>query len=861
MAQNLFGLVHRLQNSSGAIEPNATIEVYDAGTDTPRTVYSNRALTVAAGYVVTADSAGVVPERWIANNVLVKLVYKSATGTIYFTRDYANDLGTAVGYLPDWAASPQGTGWRKRVGWSTGSFEMDILDMSGPDYGEDINQALSDLGYGEELTLRSSTNAAITFDQTIYHPQGVKFRGVSSSYLEMRREGDIGCSCIVGGVAGSTGTGGEMSGIYWNHYRVLDDYDAAALQNPVTNRNLDAHVRIMTGVGFQMTDVKMSWLPIQLDIWGGARHRFRRFTAQDNIFAKWNAAMQEGVAAVRMRAGPAGDIATDHVFENCSLYGKGGSDANRDRDFSAFGLAAGNHATQHLCGALAGLLLTNVEGGGFMNGYLGAFHAALMTRPTQWYNPATGSAIGPSIVNSFTFAPDMIDGCAVAHFRAVGSGTATRIKYAPGNATGGNVTPYGLLADIAPSGAMSVYGLETGGQHCDYVAAAMQLEGAQDVFGFVGAENWNNLDNTQAEGATKKNWRSAINVRGTDYVIDGMSTSPALAIGSTTTRVANGAFDFRIQGSTYSKGAVVAGTALNAETTPAGKYGCQALDIDAAGTIYVISAPFNAYAIPGEETAGYRSAAQAVADLPDPEFGLRKRMGYITYTKSDGPFVAGTTALNASGVTTVYTNAPTGVVGGCSVIDLRIKTDPGAYSVYDVETSGVDLANDAMKFKGTGSGAYGRLKMNGDITHPTYEKFAMRAHKNGGDQTLIASDTPTPLSFPTSAVSQGGGWDTSDQSTTPPQGTYKIGAQARVTTNIGTGTAFLMIYKDGSELVRGPEVAVSGAAVTLTVECVDFTDGTDKYEIYISTPSSSPGVNTVTVSGDIKKTFVWGHEV
>jgi len=96
MANNILGLVHRLMDDSGAIEPSATVEVYSAGTTTPLTIYSDRALTTTAGYVMTADAAGVIPERWIPSGTLIKLVYKDADGATKYTRDYANDNSSAA---------------------------------------------------------------------------------------------------------------------------------------------------------------------------------------------------------------------------------------------------------------------------------------------------------------------------------------------------------------------------------------------------------------------------------------------------------------------------------------------------------------------------------------------------------------------------------------------------------------------------------------------------------------------------------------------------------------------------------------------------------------------------------------------
>ncbi len=100
MAKNLFGLVHTLLDDSGALEPGGTIEVYQAGTTNAQTVYSDRGLTTSAGYQITADAAGRLPERWIADSVIVKLVYKDSAGATLATRDYANELVDGFDGLP-----------------------------------------------------------------------------------------------------------------------------------------------------------------------------------------------------------------------------------------------------------------------------------------------------------------------------------------------------------------------------------------------------------------------------------------------------------------------------------------------------------------------------------------------------------------------------------------------------------------------------------------------------------------------------------------------------------------------------------------------------------------------------------------
>lgn len=131
-------------------------------------------------------------------------------------------------------------------------------------------------------------------------------------------------------------------------------------------------------------------------------------------------------------------------------------------------------------------------------------------------------------------------------------------------------------------------------------------------------------------------------------VTDGVTIDPNLVIGSTPANVATGAFDYSINGTTYSKGAVAAGTVPGNDVVPIGKYGAVALDIDTAGTITAVEATANA--------TGYDTAADAVLALPDVA-DSKVRIGYVTATKSDGSFTFGTTALNAANTTVAYTDS------------------------------------------------------------------------------------------------------------------------------------------------------------------------------------------------------------
>lgn len=129
---------------------------------------------------------------------------------------------------------------------------------------------------------------------------------------------------------------------------------------------------------------------------------------------------------------------------------------------------------------------------------------------------------------------------------------------------------------------------------------------------------------------------------------DGLVSTPGLVIGSTTTNVAYGDFDYSIAGVIYSKTGDAVGIAPGTDVIPLGLFGAVAFDIDAAGTITAVPAPANA--------TGYVSVSDAFFALPDQAID-KVRMGGVFVTKSDGAFTFGTTAFSASNVTTTYSDA------------------------------------------------------------------------------------------------------------------------------------------------------------------------------------------------------------
>lgn len=129
-------------------------------------------------------------------------------------------------------------------------------------------------------------------------------------------------------------------------------------------------------------------------------------------------------------------------------------------------------------------------------------------------------------------------------------------------------------------------------------------------------------------------------------------TAPSLAIGSNdTTRLANSAFKYDIQGWTYTKAA--AETAFSGlSTVPQNKYGAFSLKIDSDGTVTIAEATDN--------STGYETAAKAINDLSKADSDSAY-MGFVTVISTDsGGFIPGTTALDDSAITDTYTDGQPG---------------------------------------------------------------------------------------------------------------------------------------------------------------------------------------------------------
>jgi len=138
---------------------------------------------------------------------------------------------------------------------------------------------------------------------------------------------------------------------------------------------------------------------------------------------------------------------------------------------------------------------------------------------------------------------------------------------------------------------------------------------------------------------------------------DSVINAPTLSIGSTAENVATTAFQYRIDGVTYTKAAVTAGTALTAATINTGTavgtyYGGFVLQINAAGTIS--SLPSGTDQVHATAAAALTAAQAVTATAGNVIIGY-----FVVTANADSAWTAGTDDLTPASdcVTVSYTSA------------------------------------------------------------------------------------------------------------------------------------------------------------------------------------------------------------
>lgn len=139
---------------------------------------------------------------------------------------------------------------------------------------------------------------------------------------------------------------------------------------------------------------------------------------------------------------------------------------------------------------------------------------------------------------------------------------------------------------------------------------------------------------------------------------------------------------------------------------------------------------------------------------------------------------------------------------------------------------------------------------------------AFHVHRNGTDQTGIATGTNTKVQWTNEDFDIGGLGGYFDSSSnyrfTPPSGYYFLHAQVRWTLATAAGeNRVLRLYKNGAEI---KQTVISGAdtsSSSCVLSAVVYANGTDYFEIYVSQNSGS----NKDLFGATSPTFFCGHWV
>lgn len=133
------------------------------------------------------------------------------------------------------------------------------------------------------------------------------------------------------------------------------------------------------------------------------------------------------------------------------------------------------------------------------------------------------------------------------------------------------------------------------------------------------------------------------------------------------------------------------------------------------------------------------------------------------------------------------------------------------------------------------------------------------AHKNGTDQTGIASATYTKLTFGTESFDVGGHFDTATGRWSPPSGVHRISAMALfAASNIVDQSDYrIAIYQNGSPLHQYVARASGTGNLSVGITALVEASGTDFFEVYVY----GGGAGDKTVSGSTLNTFFCGEAV
>lgn len=182
----------------------------------------------------------------------------------------------------------------------------------------------------------------------------------------------------------------------------------------------------------------------------------------------------------------------------------------------------------------------------------------------------------------------------------------------------------------------------------------------------------------------------------------------------------------------------------------------------------------------------------------------------------------------------------------------------------------INAANNSISNLATSMFAAGVIDTDGTLAANSDSKLATQkavktyagrvshsfsAHKNGTDQTGIASATFTKLTLTTEAYDTGGYYDAANSKLTPPAGLVSLAVRAVFSGGVVGGSKYyVMIYKNGTRFKDGILESPTGADVGPVVSISDQCNGTDYYEAYVF----GEGAGNKTVGGGTTQSYFTG---
>jgi hypothetical protein len=193
MATEIITSFGRQVDSNGVPLNGALVYVYDVGTTTPKSVFSDTALTVSAANPIVCDAYGLHDMRYIATGSY-KIVVKTSAGSTVYTRDNIDGrVPVGSGAL---AIANGGTGATSAVAALTALGAATASEVA--DLAADVASLAGAASSSEKTQIATGTTAQrpatpadgqIRRNTTIPHYEG--YDGAASTYRKFLTDGDI----------------------------------------------------------------------------------------------------------------------------------------------------------------------------------------------------------------------------------------------------------------------------------------------------------------------------------------------------------------------------------------------------------------------------------------------------------------------------------------------------------------------------------------------------------------------------------------------------------------------------------------------------------------------------------------------